>query len=325
MKAVKHRGRDFTIRGVASAYEHGYEVSYTDQDDRTRSVQFRIFLNSEMKLVAVANGSSPGASITDIVFAREVADAELASNPSVFHVVNNAAYDMHRLRRAAEQAVSIGKLEDGDPLLVSASARLADLDKVIKDAWVWSRGLDRPTFRQFLEGQAIEAKKRDFDVSLTIDVGDEFRFHPPMGPLELLCAVRRMEQKPKSVVVVEDFAHFTPMPCAVGERREFSWPKLGQKLEDQLSVHYAGMLDRVPDVADHIVEKLADDGVVIGWTRQTETTAFEKILDQLGATGLDPKVMIGSPEGTFSGRVSAIRLALSNSPVLSQTANALSP
>jgi hypothetical protein len=175
MKEIKYGNKDYTIRGVASSYEHGYEVYYTDEDDRKRSVQFRIFLNSAMKLVAIANSTSPGVSISDIVAARAIADAELESSPSVFHVVGNGFYDRQRLRRAADQSKSLRGLDDSDPHLVATEARIGQLDKIVTDARKWSGDPDRRPWKEFMDGQVIEANKRDFDVEEKLDVGDEFR------------------------------------------------------------------------------------------------------------------------------------------------------
>ncbi|MCS4089334.1 hypothetical protein [Rhizobium sp. BK176] len=319
MKSVKHKEKDFYIQGVASAYEHGYEVSFKGKDDTKASVQFRVFLDSAMKLVAIANRFSQGASVADITAAREVVNTELASNPSVFHIEQNASYDMQRLRRSAEQAWSTRNLDVDDPLQASIISRHRDLEQIVMDARKWSEHPQRQPFAQFMEEHRIEAKKRDFDVEENLDIGDEFRFHPPMGPIELYCAVRCMEQKPESVVVVDDFAELTPVRCAVGERTEFSWPRLDTKLEDALSITSARPYELAWKIAEHITEK---NGVVMGWTRHTETAAFETILDWFEKSGLDPKLVIGSPEGTFSGRASAIRLALGSSPTLSQTARA---
>lgn len=102
MKEIRHRKRDFTIQGVASAYEHGYEISFQGKDDRKRWVQFCVLPNSSMKLVAVVNRISDGVSSADVMAAREIATAELAANPSVFHIVENASYEMQRFRRAAD-------------------------------------------------------------------------------------------------------------------------------------------------------------------------------------------------------------------------------
>lgn len=316
---VKHKEKDFYIRGVASAYEHGYEVSFSGKDDKKASVQFRVFLNSSMKLVAVANRFSPGASVADIMAAREIVNTELALDPSVFHIVKNASYDMQRLRRSAEEAWSTRNLDVDDPLQASIISRHRDLEKIVMDARKWSEQSERQSFTQFMEEHQVDANKRDFDVEEKLNIGDEFRFHPPMGPIELYCAVRCMEEKPESLVVVDDFAELTPVRCAIGERREFSWPRLDKKLEDALSITSAQPYELAWKIADHITEK---NGVVMGWTRHTETAAFETILDWFERSGLDPKLVIGSPEGTFSGRASAIRLALGSSPTLSQTSSA---
>lgn len=213
------------------------------------------------------------------------------------------------------------KLEDSDPHLVATEARIAALDKIVKDAREWSRDPSRRPFKQFMEEHEIDSNRRDFDALEKLEAGNEFRFHSPFGPIELLCGVMRMEQKPKSIVVISDLADLTPVPPAVGEMREFDWPRVGREVENGLSIASARMFELVPKIADHITEKMSDDGIVVGWTRQTETAAFEKILDRLEESGLDPRIVIGSPEGTFTGRVSAIRLALGNAPALPQAAS----
>ena len=53
MKHVRHVDRDFTIQGVASAYESGYEVAFDDGDGKRGRVQLRVLLNSAMNLVAI--------------------------------------------------------------------------------------------------------------------------------------------------------------------------------------------------------------------------------------------------------------------------------
>jgi hypothetical protein len=130
-----------------------------------------------------------------------------------------------------------------------------------------------------------------------------------------------METKPTSFVVIDDLENLTEVRSAIGERREFSWPNLGRKVEEDLSITSARTWELSPKIADHILEKMSGDGIVVGWTRQTETTAFENILDWFEKSDLDPKVVIGSPEGTFSGRASAIRIALAYAPVLAPTSN----
>jgi hypothetical protein len=322
MREIRHRNRDYTIQGVASSYEHGYEVSYKDKDDRSRSVQFRIFLNSAMKLVAVANAISPWVSVADIVAAREVADAELTSNPSPFHILTNAHYDMQRLRRAADQARNLGKLSANNPHLLAVESRIVDLGNIVRDAHEWASKPERPPLAQFLGGHEIEANKRDFEVVPKLEAGDEFRFHPAMGPLELYCGIRLMEQKPDAVVMIDDLEVITGVPSAISERSEFRGMNLGRKVEEDLNITSARMWELRPPIADHLLNKMSGDCVVVGWTRQTETAAFDSILDWFEKSGLDPKVVIGSPEGTFSGRASAIRLALGISPTLNQATSA---
>jgi hypothetical protein len=317
MKAIRHKNRDFTIQGIASAYEHGYEVAFKGKDDGKRWVQFRVLLNSAMDLVAVVDRISERVSTSDIVATREIAVAELAENPSVFHVVKNAFYEMSRLRRAVDEATGLRKVKESDPHVVATEARIVELDTIVKDAREWAREPTRCSFEQFLNERRIGSNSRGFDTSDKLEVGDEFHIHRPLGPIELFCGAMRLEPKPNSVVIIEDFADLTSVRDAVGERREFDWPRLGNKVESDLSITSVRAYDMVPNIADHVVTKLADEAVVIGWTRQTETAAFEKILDRLEATGLDPKVIIGSPEGTFTGRASAIRMAILNAPALS--------
>jgi hypothetical protein len=319
MKEIRHGGRDYVIENVASSYEHGYEVSYKDSDNQKRSVQFRIILNSQMKLVAIANRSSPSTSVSDILTAREIADAEIAANPSAFHIIRNTVYDMQRLRRAGHEARAIRRLDESNPHLVEVVSRIAELDKFLQDANDWAENHRSLSWKQFMDGKGLEADKREFEVAEKLEVADEFQFHPPLGPFELYCAVSRMEEKLASVVIV-DFESLTDVPSAISERVEFGWPRLSPQVEGDLAITSVPRWEGSPKIANHILEKMAGgDCIVVGWTRQTEIAAFDKILDVFEKSGIDPKIVIGSPDGTFSGRASRIRLALGNAPTQSQS------
>jgi hypothetical protein len=131
-----------------------------------------------------------------------------------------------------------------------------------------------------------------------------------------------MEQKPDAVVMIDDLEVITGVPSAISERSEFRGMNLGRKVEEDLNITSARMWELRPPISDHLLNKMSGDCVVVGWTRQTETAAFDSILDWFEKSGLDPKVVIGSPEGTFSGRASALRLALGISPTLNQATSA---
>ncbi|MCZ7861093.1 hypothetical protein O9X98_06705 [Agrobacterium salinitolerans] len=321
MKEIRHRDRDFTIQGVASAYEHGYEVAFRNKDDRRCCVQFLVLLNSAMDLVAVVNRVSEGVTIEEVMAAKEIAAAELASNPSVFHIVANASYEMKRLHDAADNARRLRKLAHDDPHLLATEARIADLDRIVKGAREWSKEPSRHTFSQFMGEHAIEANRREFDVVDKLEVGDEFGFHPVLSPVELHHGVTHMMPKPASITVIPDLSHLTPVRPSVLFRHGFDWPRVGSEAENGVSITCARPYDLFPKIADHVIEMMQHDGIVVGWTSQTETAAFEIILDRLAEQYRDPRVVIGSPEGTFSGRLSAVRLALGNGPTMSRSAS----
>src|SRR5690606_11792568 len=126
-------------------------------------------------------------SLDDLRAAREIADIELATSPSVFHVVENGRYEMERLLRAVENATS--RVSGDDPLMISAQGRIDALDHIIREARDWSRNPSQSSFREFMERHALPANIRDYEISHEFDSDGRFRFQEPMGPLELFYRV----------------------------------------------------------------------------------------------------------------------------------------
>lgn len=315
MRVVRHRDRDYSLQSVGSAYETGYEVGFHNKDGQRGNVKFRVLLNSAMNLVPFVSDYSGKVTVKDIEASKAIVTDELSANPSVFHIVDNGLYEMHRLRRSIDEAKRIGRVADADPLMIASEARIADLESIIRDAREWSRTPGRGTFREFMDKHEISTNRREFDAEEKVSVGDDFRVHPAMGPIDLLHAVMDANPKPASIVVVNEVSMLTRISPSVLERREFDWPRASFAEGSGRTIVYARTGDFIPTVADHLKERLSGDAVLVGWTRQTETAAFQNILDRLSATGTDPRLLLGSPEGTFSGRVSAIRNALTSAPV----------
>ena len=134
-------------------------------------------------------------------------------------------------------------------------------------------------------------------------------------------AAIRVRREPASITVIPDLSHLTPVRPSVLFRHGFDWPRVGSEAENGISIMCARPYDLFPKIADHVIEMMQHDGIVVGWTSQTETAAFEYILDWLAEQYRVPRVVIVSPEGTFSGRLGAARLALGNGPTLSQAAS----
>ncbi len=310
MKTARYQERDFDLQNVGTAYESGYEVRFKGRESRNCWVQFHVFLNSALRLVPVISRISGGVSAQDLFAAKAIVTEELSENPSVFHVVENGFHEMKRLERAIEEAVNLRQVPCHEPHVVATQNRITNLKTIVRDAREWAGSPGRGPFRDFMKEHEIAVPDRDFNVEDKFEVGDDFGFHPSMGPVELLHEVYGDKRCP-SVVVVSEISYLTSVRRGVAERRCLDWPRLDSENTEK-EIIQARAHEFFPEISEKIIAKLAQDSVVIGWTSQTETAAFEKILSKLQETGFDPRVVIGSPEGTFSGRASAIRNAISS-------------
>ena len=310
-KIISHQDRDFDLQNVGTAYESGYEVRFKGNDNRNRWVQFHVFLNSALRLVPVISRISSGVSVQDLFSAREIVTKELSENPSVFHVVTNGLHEMRHLERAIEEAIGLRGVPRHDPHVAATEDRIANLKTIIRDAREWAGNPGRDRFCDFMTEHAIGNNDRVFSVEDKFEVGEDFRFHPAMGPTELLHEIFHDKRYP-SVIVISEISYLTSVRRAACERRDLEWPRLDSENSEKEIIH-ARTHEFLPEISDRILDGLARDSVVIGWTSQTETPAFEMILSKLQKSGFDPTVVIGSPEGTFSGRASAIRSAIFSS------------
>lgn len=303
-----HGERRFRLTAVGSAYATGYEVYLENGSGQACSAQFRVHLNGAMALVPVLCRLSGRMEPDGIEIAKAIVADELASNPTPFHVLANGGYERDRLRRSIREAKGLRKIPGSDPSIIAAERRVADLERIILNARAWCEVPSGSPFAEFMLENEIAGNRRRFDPAGALAGDGEFRFHSVMGPIELLRGVMGMEDGPASILVVSEADGFDRVRPAAGERRDYDWPSDGPGENGGDAVIY--LRSRFPAAEGRFLEALSEDAVVVGWTRRTETAAFNDILGAFAVSDSDPRIVLGSPEGTFSGRVSAIRNAL---------------
>ncbi|TLX17142.1 hypothetical protein [Rhizobium sp. MHM7A] len=310
-RIIGRAGKDFKIQAEGSAWETGYGVYFEHDNGKRGSVQFGVHLTSSMQLISIPYRLHGSVSQNEFDIAKEIVSEELESNPSVFHILENGRTERDRLKHALKQAMEFNHVTSSDPEAIALEKRISDLSAIIKVSTAWAHEPSKAPYKQFL----TDYRSSTFESSTSIP--DTCPVHKSMGPYDLVSHVRKLEPEVGSIVVIPTGDALSRVPYAVAERRDYDWP-LPWKFPDEETkwVHFH-RLDFKQDRSERAKDILSrPDTLALVWTRRTDAAAFERIASVIGRDGNDPRLLIGSPEGTLSGRVSAIRLAMEAEPTL---------
>lgn len=304
-RIVERAGKNFKIQAEGSAWETGYGVYFEHDNGKRGSVQFGVHLTSSMQLISIPYRLHGSVSRAEFDICKEIVSEELEANPSVFHIVENGRTERDRIKHALKQAIAFNHVTSSDPEAIALEKRISDLSAIIKASTAWAHEPTREHYKQFLS----EYRSSNFEGSTSIP--DTCPVHKPMGPYDLVSHARKLEPEVGSIVVIPTGDALSLVPYAVAARSDYDWP-LPWKFpaEEAKWVHFH-RLDFQQDRSERARDILSrSDTLVLAWTRRTDAAAFERISSVIGRDGNDPRLVIGSPEGTLSGRANAIRLAM---------------
>jgi hypothetical protein len=305
-KTIEKFGKTFELQSEASAFETGYGVRFKDDDGKRCSVQFGVLLTSSMQLISIPYNIQGSVSKAEFDLCKEIVSEELEANPTVFHIVENGRTERDRLKRAIQQAIGFKHVDYSDPEVVAIEKRFSDLSAVINSSTIWAHEPARVPYKQFL----AEYRSENFDVS-ALPVPDHGSVQAPMGPYDLVSHVRKLEAEIGTIVVIPTGDALSRVPYAVADHCDYGWPlpwKFSNEETKWVHFHRQDFTNGRSERARDILSR--PDTLVLCWTRRTDAAAFERIASVVGRAGDNPVVLVGSPEGTISGRANEIRLAM---------------
>lgn len=312
-KTIEKSGKSFMIQAEASAYESSYGVYFNSDDGKRSVVQFGVLASSSMGLVSVPYSFHGSVSKVELDICKQIVSEELEANPSVFHILENGRTERNRHTYALKQSLGFKHVTPSDPEVQALEQRIVDLEGVIKHSMIWTNDPTRQPFKDLL----AEYRASTFDVSL-LPAPDGGAVLSPMGPCDIVAHARKLEHAVGSIVVIPTSDSLSRIPYAVADHSDYGWPLPWRFPDDGEAkwthFHRQDLQRERSDRAKDILSK--DDTLVLVWTRRTDRAAFERIASVIGAQGNDPHVVIGSPEGTVTGRAHAIRSAMEATPSL---------
>jgi len=306
LKFVEKAGRKFKIQSEASAWETGYGVSFEHDNGKRGSVQFGVHLTSTMQTISIPYRLHNSVSQAEFDICKGIVSEELEANPTVFHVVENGRTERDRIKFALKQAEAFKHITPSDPEFVALEQRIVDLSEILKSSKAWAHQPVRVPFKQFLTDYRTSTFDRQ--TSLTPDARP---VHKAMGPIELVAYARKLEPEVGSIVVIPTGDALSRVPYSVGERSDYGWPLPWKFPEEETRWVHFHRTDFGRDRSERALDVLSrPDTLVLVWTRRTDAAAFERIASVIGRDGNDPRLIIGSPEGTLTGRVNELRHAI---------------
>lgn len=311
-KIIERAGQRYALQSEGSAWETGYRVSFHHENGKRGTVQFGVHLTSSMQLISIPYRVHGSVSQVEFDNCKKIVSDELKANPSGFHIVENGRTERERLKFALKQAVGLKHVTSSDPEVVALEQRIADLSAIIKASAAWAHEPAKTPYKQFL----TDYQASTFEHS-TSSIPETLPVLKPMGPYDLVSYARKLESEVGNIVVIPTGDALSRVPYAAGERRDYDWP-LPWKFPDEEKkwVHFH-RLDFKQDRSERAKDIMArPDTLILAWTRRTDAAAFERIASVVSRDGNDPRLVIGSPEGTLSGRANAIRLAMEVEPAL---------
>jgi hypothetical protein len=311
-KTIERDGKAFKIQAEGNAFETGYGVRFEQANGKRGSVQFGVLLTSSMQLVSIPYNLHGTVSEAEFDICKEIAAEELEANPTVFHIVENGRTERNRLNYAIKQANGFKHVNSSDPEAIAIERRIADLSAVIKASTAWAHQPETAPFKQFL----ADYRSSTFD-GLSPSIADTFPVLEAMGPYDLVSHARKLEAEVGTIVVIPTGDALSRVPYAVADHADYGWPLPWQFPEENTKWVRFHQMDFRKERSERATDLLSKpDTLVLVWTRRTDAAAFERIASVLSRDGNDPRLIIGSSEGTLSGRANAIRLAMEIEPTL---------
>lgn len=310
-KYVEAEGTKFLIQSRTSPNESGYEAYYENEFGDRVGVKFGVFFTSTMGLVTLPVGFVGRVPKQEFEIARQLVSSELADNPSVFQVIKNGRTEIDRWMSVLEQSEALNPSSVGSREYCEVKDRVDNLLKLVTASIRWSQSWSKISFKEFLEGYRRasfeEANKSPGDIESL----------PAMGVLDLWGYAIKNAPSMDNVGLVEmkDSLSELHFPAFLKSER---WP-IPSKTSPPLKVCVnLSRQDFDVDQPDHVRDFLTKpDTLLMAWTRRTDAAAFERIAHMVGRSGVNPKLVIGSPEGTFVGKANEIELAFARvSPAL---------
>ena len=311
-KTIEKSGKTFMIQSEGLAYETGYGVYFKHDEGKRGSVQFGVLLTSSMELVSVPYKINGHVSKAEFNICKEIAADALEANPTVFHIVENGRTERNRHGYALRQSLGFKHVTSSDPEVQALEQRISDLENVMKRSMVWADDPSKQPFKDFL----VEYRASTFE-SASLPTPEGGAVLAPMGPCDLVAHARTLENEVGSIVVIPTSDSLSRVPYAVADHRDYGWPLPWRFPEEEtkwVHFHYQDFAKDRSERATNILSK--PDTLVLVWTRRTDKAAFERIASVIGSRGNDPLLLIGSPEGTVTGRANAIRESMEVTPSL---------
>ncbi len=310
-KIIEKSGKSFMIQSEASAFETGYGVYFKNDDGKRGSVQFGVLLSSSMELVSIPYKVNGYVSKADFDICKQVAFEELEANPNVFHIVENGRTERNRHTYALKQSLGFKHVTPSDPEVQALEQRIADLEGVMRQSYDWAHNPSKQPFKEFLAAY----RNSTFETS-SLPVPEEGAILAPMSPYDIVSYARELEVG--SIVVIPTSDSLSRIPFAVADHSDYGWPLPWRFPEEETKWVHFHRQDFLKDARSERTKDILSkpDTLVLVWTRRTDRAAFERIASIIGGQDNDPRLLIGSPEGTVTGRANAIRACMEASPSL---------
>jgi hypothetical protein len=265
-----------------------------------------------MELVIVPYKINGYVSKAEFDICKQIAFDELEANPTVFHIVENGRTERNRHNYALKQSLGFKHITSSDPEAQALEQRIADLEAVMKQSTVWAHEPSRRPFKEFL----ADYRASTFEAS-SLPVPDGGSVLAPMGPYDLVSHARKLEPKVGSIVVIPTGDSLSRVPFAVADHNDYGWPLPWRFPDEETKWAHFHRQDFQKERSARAQDILSrTDTLVLVWTRRTDKAAFERIASIISAQGNDPQLIIGSPEGTVTGRANAIRISMEAAPSL---------
>jgi hypothetical protein len=299
-------GVNYELFSEGNSYEMGYGVRFINQDGARCLVQFGVLLTSSMEPAVMTQRVDGPISHDQYEICKNIAAQEVATNPTVFHIVTNGRHEQNKLKAAIRQSLSYKYVDETHPEMMALQNRVDEFEKIISASTNWAHTPDTPTFKEFLDN--YRAQNFMIEPLMTPEGG---AIDAPMSPYDLTRYAREISSNYSAVGVIRSGESLSVAPDAVGTIRGFEWPLPYSFLDDEPKWLYINREDFNRGNSERVQDVLSrPDTLLVVWSRRGDRVSLERIASVINRPNYDPHVVIGTPDGTISGRASSIKLAM---------------